>query len=306
MKFDNNKVSIVGCGNVGMTAAFSLLHTGLVNELVLFGRSKAKLMGEQLDLEHALSYLPHAKIQASESWSDLANSDVIVYAAGAAQKPGQTRLDLVVTNVKILESMLPNIIRHAPNAVLLIVTNPVDILTYKAYQMAGWPKGRIFGSGTALDTARFRFHLSEFLHLNPKSIHAYILGEHGDNSFPVISSATVGGQRLNNLDTFSEEQALKAYKQARDAAYCIIDCKGATCYGIGVVVSNIVSKILQDARTVMPLSIPLHQYHGHSGVALSVPCVLGRAGVQDTLEAKLDWKEQQQLEKAVVTLKQYL
>ena len=289
-----------------MTAAFSLLHTGLVNELVLFGRSKAKLMGEQLDLEHALSYLPHAKIQASESWSDLANSDVIVYAAGAAQKPGQTRLDLVVTNVKILESMLPNIIRHAPNAVLLIVTNPVDILTYKAYQMAGWPKGRIFGSGTALDTARFRFHLSEFLHLNPKSIHAYILGEHGDNSFPVISSATVGGQRLNNLDTFSEEQALKAYKQARDAAYCIIDCKGATCYGIGVVVSNIVSKILQDARTVMPLSIPLHQYHGHSGVALSVPCVLGRAGVQDTLEAKLDWKEQQQLEKAVVTLKQYL
>ncbi|NCN83058.1 MAG: L-lactate dehydrogenase [Candidatus Pacebacteria bacterium] len=306
MKFDTNKVTIVGCGKVGMTAAFSLLYTGLVNELILFGRSKAKLMGEQLDLEHALSYLPHAKVTASENWADIAESDVIVYSAGAAQKPGQTRLDLVEGNVKILETMLPNIIRHAPNAVLLIVANPVDILTYKAYQLSGWPKGRIFGSGTSLDTARFRYHLSEFLHLNPQSIHAYILGEHGDNSFPVISSASVGGQALSNMDNFSEEQALKAYTKSRDAAYKIIETKGATYYGIGAVVAHIVSKILRDARTVLPLSIPLHQYHGHSGVALSVPCVLGRVGVQETLQAKLDWKEKQQLEKAVTTLKQYL
>lgn len=306
MNYDNNKVTIIGCGKVGMTAAYSLLHTGVLNELVLFGRSKKKLLGEQLDLEHALSYLPHAKVQASESWSDIANSDVIVYAAGAAQKPGQTRLDLLDINIKILASMMPNIIRHAPNAVLLIVANPVDILTYKAYQMAGWPKGRIFGSGTALDTSRFRFHLSEFLHLNPQSIHAYILGEHGDSSFPVISSATVGGQALNNLDNFSEEQALKAYTKSRDAAYKIIETKGATYYGIGAVVAHIVSKILRDARSVLPLSIPLHQYHGHSGVALSVPCILGRAGVKETLQAKLDWNEKLKLEKAVKTLKQYL
>ncbi|NCN06238.1 MAG: L-lactate dehydrogenase [Candidatus Pacebacteria bacterium] len=306
MLFDNNQVAIIGCGKVGMTAAYSILHAGLVNKLVLFGRSKDKLKGEQLDLEHALSFLPSARILASENWHDLADSDIIIYAAGVAQKPGQTRLDLVDANVKILETMLPNILRHAPNAVMLIVANPVDILTYKAYQIAGWPKGRIFGSGTALDTARFRFHLSQFLHLNPKSIHSYILGEHGDHSFPVISSATVGGQPLANLSNFSESKALQAYEKSRDAAYKIIESKGATYYGIGTVISHIVSNLLRDSRAVLPLSIPLHQYHGHSGIALSVPCVLGRAGVQETLEAKFDWKEKQQLERAVTTLKQYL
>jgi len=306
MQFDTNKVTIIGCGKVGMTAAFSLLHTGLINELVLFGRSKQKLLGEQLDLEHALGFLPHADIQASDDWSDVAKSDVIVYTAGESQKPGQNRLDLVETNVAILEKMLPNMLRHAPNAVILVVANPVDILTYKAYQMAGWPKGRIFGSGTALDTARFRFHLSEFLHLNPNSIHASILGEHGDTSFPVLSSATVGGQPLTSMDRFSKEQALKAYEQARKAAYKIIDCKGATYYGIGLVIAHIVSKILRNAKSVLSLSIPLHQYHGHSGIALSVPCVLGREGVQETLQAKLDWREKQQLQHSVETLKKYL
>ena len=306
MRFDNNKVTIIGCGRVGMTAAFSLLHTGLINELVLFGRSKEKLLGEQLDLEYALSFLPFARILASDTWSDINNSDVIVYTAGAAQKPGQTRLDLVETNAKILTDTLPHILEHAPNAVILMVANPVDILTYKAYQLASWPKGRIFGSGTALDTARFRFYLSEFLHVNPQSIHAYILGEHGDTSFPVLSSATVGGQALANLDHFSEKQVSAAYIKSRDAAYKIINTKGATYYGIGAVIAHIVSKILRDARSIMSLSIPLHQYLGHSGVALSVPCVLGRAGVQETLQAKLDWQEKQQLNQAVVTLKQYL
>ncbi len=172
--------------------------------------------------------------------------------------------------------------------------------------MAGLPKGRIFGSGTTLDTARFRFHLSEFLNVNPSSIHAYILGEHGDTSFPALSSATVGGQPLMLMSKFSEVQAQKSFEKAREAAYKIIAAKGATYYGIGTVISEIVSKVLRNSRTVLPLSVPLHGYYEHSGVALSVPCIIGRNGVEDSLEIKLDWHEKQQLAKSVDALKKYL
>ncbi|MCA9369643.1 MAG: L-lactate dehydrogenase [Pseudomonadales bacterium] len=300
-----NKVAIVGCGRVGMTAAFSILHTGDVNELVLHGRCKDDLIGEQLDLEHAMGVLHPATITATERYEDLAGCDIVVYAAGASQKPGETRLDLTEKNKAILESILPHIIKHAPEAVILIVANPVDILTYHAYRIAGWPKGRIFGSGTTLDTQRFRFHLSELLHVSPSSVHAYILGEHGDHSFPTLSTASVGGQPLLHFPTISEQQIQRAYEQARNAAYRIIDSKGATYYGIGAVVSHIVSCILSDNKTVLPLSIPLHQYYGQSGVAASVPCVVGRGGVEDTLEIKLSWEEKQQFEQAVRELKKY-
>jgi L-lactate dehydrogenase len=266
----------------------------------------SELIGEELDLEHGMSFLPFSKITATTNYADLANSDVVIVTAGAAQKPGETRLDLAAKNIAIIESVIPEVVKYAPEAIIVIVSNPVDVLTYKAYQIAGLPKGRIFGSGTTLDTARFRFHLSEFLQVNPQSIHAYILGEHGDSSFPAISSASVGGQPLMSMSNFSEERAWKAYEKARSAAYKIIAAKGATYYGIGTVVSHIVSKILHDARSVLPVSIPLHQYYGFSGVAASVPCIIGRNGVAETLEIKLDWEEKRRFEKSVTTLKQYL
>ena len=303
---DTNKVSIIGCGKVGMSAAYSILHRGEVSELVLHGRNLDEIIGEELDLEHGMSFLPYTKIQATDDYKDLANSDIVVITAGAAQKPGETRLDLTQKNIAIIETIIPQVVKYAPEAVILIVSNPVDILTYRAYQLAGLPKGRIFGSGTTLDTARFRFHLSEFLHVNPQSIHAYILGEHGDSSFPALSSASIGGQPLMTMDNFSEEKAWKAYDKARDAAYKIIQSKGATYYGIGTVVSYIVSKILRDSRSILPVSVPLHQYYGYSGVALSVPSIIGRSGVTESLEIKLDWEEKRRLEKSVVTLKQYL
>lgn len=305
-KHDTNKVSIIGCGKVGMSAAYSLLHRGDVTELVLHGRCIDDIIGEELDLEHGMSFLPFAHIKATSDYADIAESDIVVITAGAAQKPGETRLDLTAKNVAIMESIIPEVIKYAPDAVILIVSNPVDILTYKAYQLAGLPKGRIFGSGTTLDTARFRFHLSEFLKVNPQSIHAYILGEHGDSSFPAVSSANVGGQPIMSMSGFSEEKVWKAYEKARSAAYKIIESKGATYYGIGTVISHIVSKILRDARSVLPVSVPLHQYQGHSGIALSVPCIVGRNGVEETLEIKLDWEEKRRLEKSVVTLKSYL
>ncbi len=303
---NSNKVAIIGCGKVGMSAAYSLLHRGDVNELVLHGRSYNDLIGEELDLEHGMSFLPYAKITATSDYADLEHSDVVVITAGAAQKPGETRLDLAAKNIAIIEEIIPQVVKYAPEAIILIVSNPVDVLTYKAYQLAGLPKGRIFGSGTTLDTARFRFHISEFLNVNPQSIHAYILGEHGDSSFPAISSASVGGQPLLSMTNFSEERAWKAYEKARSAAYKIIESKGATYYGIGTVVSSIVAKILKNSRSVLPVSIPLHQYYGYSGVALSVPCIIGRNGVEETLEIKLDWQEKRRLEKSVVTLKGYL
>ncbi len=302
---ESNKVSIIGCGKVGMTAAYSLLHRGVVNELVLLGRCIDEIIGEELDLEHGMSFLPFAQIKATSDYADIAGSDIVVITAGAAQKPGETRLDLATKNCAIIEGIIPEVLKYAPDAVILIVSNPVDVLTYRAYQVAGLPKGRIFGSGTTLDTARFRFHLSEFLHINPSSIHAYILGEHGDTSFPAISSATVGGQPLRLMPKFSEEQALHAFEKAQQAAYKIIASKGATFYGIGTVVSEIISKILRDSRTVLPVSVPLHQYYDHSGVALSVPCIIGREGVVETLEIKLDWEEKQKLAKSAAVLKQF-
>ncbi len=306
MKDNGYKVSIIGCGKVGMTTAYSLLHDGVINELLLVGRSKEKIIGEQLDLEHGLSFMHHVKVDSTDDYKDLKNSDIVIFTAGAAQKPGDTRLDLTQKNLAIIEDVIPKIVANAPDAVILIVTNPVDILTYRAYQIAGLPKGRIFGSGTTLDTARFRFHLSEFLKLNPKSIHAYVLGEHGDHSFPAISSASVGGQPLSTLPGFSEERVERAYLAARNAAYKIIASKGATYYAIGAVVAHIVRKILTDAKSILPVSVPLHQYHDISGIALSVPCVVGRNGVEKTLEIKLSWDEKQKLHQAAETLKKFL
>lgn len=305
-QIDSNKVAIVGCGRVGMSTAFALLIAGIPNELVLFGRDKQKIEGEKLDLEHGLSFLKDAKIYASDSYDDLADSDVVVITAGASQKPGDTRLDLIANNKRIIEDMIPKIITAAPHAVIIMVTNPVDLLTYHAHALAQLPLGKVFGTGTTLDTARFRWHLSEQLGINPKSIHAFILGEHGDSSFPALSAAMVGGQSLLSLPTMSQEKALEAYEKARGAAYKLIASKGATYYAIAVAVVEIVKAILRDSKQIFPVSIPLQNYYGHSDVALSVPCVIGRGGAEQVIETKLSWEEKQQFDASVRTLKNLL
>ncbi len=305
-QFDNHKVAIVGCGRVGMTVAYSILLQGLVNELVLWNRTINRALGEKLDLEHGMPYLDFAKITATDNFQDLAGSDIVIYAAGVAQQPNESRLDLAKKNLAIMDELLPGILHHAPNAVILIVANPVDVLTYKAYVQSDWKKGRIFGTGTALDTARFRFHLSEFLQINPNSIHAYILGEHGDSSFPALYSASVGGQPLTTFPNFSEAKAMTAYEKAKNAAYQIIQAKGSTYYGIGVIAARLAAAVLRDEGAIFPVSIPLHHYYGHNGVALSVPGVIGRNGVEATVEIKLNWEEKRRLENSVDTIKAYL
>jgi L-lactate dehydrogenase len=304
--YNSNKVSVIGCGRVGMTAAFAMVMEGELNELVLVGRDVDSIVGEALDLEHGLAFMHHTTITATEDYADIAGSDVVVITAGTSQKPGDNRLDLLEKNKAIIEGIIPQVVKYAPEAVILMVTNPVDVLTYHAYRLADLPKGQILGSGTVLDSARFRFHLSEFLKVNPKSIHAYILGEHGDHSFAAMASASVGGQPLNTFPNFSPQQAQKAYEQARDAAYKIIASKGATFYGIGVVINHIVSTILRNNRSVLPVSVPLHNYMGHSGIALSIPCIVGRRGVEQSLEIKLSWEEKEKLDRCVTVLKEYV
>lgn len=308
MYFDNNKVAIIGCGRVGMSAAYSMLHTGSVNELVLFGRHKEKLMGEKLDLDHGISFLNHAKIIASDDYQDLVNTDIAIITAGASQKPGQPRLDLMDTNVKITSDIVEKVIKVAPHAIIIMVTNPVDILTYQAWQKIKeiTPFGRLFGSGTVLDTARFRFHLSEFLKVNPRSIHAYILGEHGDSSFPAVQSANVGGQPIKTFPDFNDEKIASAYQKARDAAYKIIETKGSTYYGIGAVINHLVKTILNDAKTVLPVSVPLNNYHGVSSMSLSVPCIVGRNGVEKIMDIDLSKSEEEKLQESANNLKSCL
>jgi L-lactate dehydrogenase len=299
------KVSVVGCGKVGMTAAYAMMLDGTPTEIMLVGRDIKKVEGEKLDLEHALPFLDYVKITATDDYAQIAGSHLVVYAAGSAQEPGQTRLDLCTNNHKILEDILPKIEKAAPDALILMIANPVDVLTHYAHQILPNAKGRIFGSGTMLDTARFRFHLGEMLGINPQSIHAFVLGEHGDSSFPVYAHAMVGGQKLMEMQGMNRGMVEDAYHKARNAAYNIIEAKGATYYAIGVVAAKIMQAVFSDAKTVFPLSVPLDGYYGHSGVSLSVPCVLGTRGVEKVLKIALSEDEERKLATSVVALKEY-
>lgn len=303
---ESRKVSIIGLGNVGATAAYALLLNGLVDQLVLLSRDKSKAEGEKSDLEHGLPFLNPVEIIATDDYQDIAGSDIVVVTAGVAQKPGETRLDLVKNNLKVLHEIIPQVAQHAPDSIILMVSNPVDVLTYYAARFSGFAKGRVLGSGTMLDTARFRFHLGEFFRLNPRSIHTYILGEHGDSSFPVLSSATVGGQPLDTFPRYTEAKAMEAFQLTKTAAYSIIQAKGATYYAIGVVISQLVKSILKNERAVMPVSTVIDDYYGESGVAISVPCILGRRGVEQVLKVPFSKAEQQQFKRSCDTLRKFV
>lgn len=300
------KVSIIGLGNVGLTVAYALLLRNVVSELVLISRSPEKAEGEKLDLEHGLPFLNTTSIVSSADYRDAENSDVIIISAGAPQKPGQTRLELIQENKKIIASIAEQLKPYVKNSVVLMVTNPVDALTYYMDQLLELPEGRVFGTGTMLDTARFRFHLSEYIDVNPRSIHAYILGEHGDSSFPVLANASLGGQPLTEFPGLSRERIDQAFQQAKGAAARIIQAKGATFYAIGVVVSQIVAAVLEDKKSVLPVSTVIHNFHGQSGLSISVPCIVGRNGVERVLHSFFSEKEEQQFQNSCEVIKKTL
>jgi len=296
-------VAIIGCGRVGITAAYTMYLRNYINEIYLYDRNQDKIKAERLDFLHSLSFLGNTKVKVANALEDLTGSDVVIYATGAAQVPGETRLDLVNKNKKILEEIIPELLKHSPKSTVMMVSNPVDVLTYEAYKMSKLPRGKIFGSGTTLDTARFRYYLSESLKISPINIHGYILGEHGDSSFPTTSTANIGGEPIEMIKGYTPEMVEDAYKKTRKAAYEIIAGKGATYYSIAVIIDQLVSTVLNDTKRIYPVSVPLEGEYGEKEVALSIPCVIGKEGAERIIELNLSKEEKSKFEKSVSVLK---
>jgi L-lactate dehydrogenase len=289
------RVAIVGVGNVGATCAYALLMSGRAAEIVLIDANPARAEGEAMDLNHAVPFGAPCRVWAGD-YADCAGAAVTVITAGAAQKPGETRLDLVKKNTAIFKSIVPQVARHNPDGIILVAANPVDVLSYAAWKLSGLPAARVIGSGTILDTARFRYLLSQHYGVDPRSVHAYIIGEHGDSEVPVWSLANIAGMRLTDfccLQNAEYDQAKldEIFVQTRDAAYEIIRRKGATFYAIGTGLMRIVEAILRDQSTVLSVSSLIDQYYGIDDVYLSLPTVIDRGGVEALLRLPLEEME---------------
>jgi L-lactate dehydrogenase len=301
------RVAIIGTGNVGATFAYSLLSSGLSSEIVLIDANQAKAEGEAMDLMHAVPLGRPTRVWAG-SYADCAGAAVTVVTAGTAQRPGETRLDLAARNTEIFRQIIPNIVKNNPEGILVIATNPVDVLTYASIKFSGLPAQRVIGSGTILDTARFRYLLSQHFDVDPRSVHAFIIGEHGDSEVPVWSLANLAGMRLpvycaaNNMHCTTEMLA-DIFQQTRDAAYHIIERKGATFYAIASGLTRLVEAIVRDQSTVMSVSSLIHDYYGISDVCFSLPTVIDGGGVERVIQLELDSSEQNGLIKSAEMLK---
>jgi L-lactate dehydrogenase len=289
------KVAVVGAGAVGATAAYALMIDGIGDEILLVDVNEAKAEGEAMDLAQGAPFLGRVTIRAGK-YADCAGAQLIVVTAGAAQRPGESRLELVKRNTEIFRNMMPQIARAAPDAVLLIVANPVDILTYMTLEFSGFPPARVIGSGTVLDTARLRALISQRLHVDPRSVHAYVIGEHGDSEVVVWSRATVAGMPIHEFcdqrgtPCDAEMQAEIAH-QVRRAAYEIIQRKGATFYAIGLGIRYISEAILRDQNTVLSVSTLMTGEFGVSDMCLSLPTIVSRSGVDKVLVPALNDEE---------------
>ncbi|OGY45492.1 MAG: L-lactate dehydrogenase [Candidatus Buchananbacteria bacterium RIFCSPHIGHO2_01_FULL_44_11] len=296
-KTESTRVVIIGTGSVGATTAFALMTQGIASEIVLIDRNKNKAQGEAKDLEQGLSFVPQAKVWAG-GYADCRQADVIIITAGLAQKPGQTRLELTKTNGEIIKGIIKEIKRYTKDAIILVVTNPLDVMTYLASKESGFAAGRVLGSGTTLDSSRFRYYLAKKTGLAATSVGAYLLGEHGDSSVPVYSHVNVMGEPIGSLPGATKKAAVAAYKTARNAAYEVIAKKGATYYAIALAASRLVRAILYDENHVFPVSVLLKGEYGLKDVCLSVPAVIGRTGVKKIIKVKLNAAETKQLHRS--------
>lgn len=302
-----SRVAIVGAGNVGASVAYALVLSGLASEIVLVDADLDRAVGEAMDLTHAVPFAKPTRIWAG-SLAEVAGAAVTIIAAGTAQRPGETRLDLVRRNDAIFADIVPAIVAADPQGIVVVATNPVDVLTYRTIQRSGLPPGRVLGSGTILDTARFRARLAERLGLDARSVHAYIIGEHGDSEVPVWSSANVGGMPLSDYCTvhgidFSESERTAIFEGTRDAAYDIIARKGATYYAVAAGLLRIVEAILRDQQTVLPVSSRIDGYYGIADVCLSIPTVVGRGGVERLVPIGLSGDEAEALRRSAAVLR---
>ena len=280
---NDRKVAVVGCGFVGSSSAFALMQSGLFSEMVLIDVDTKRAEGEALDIVHGVPFASPMKIYAG-TYADAADAAIIVVTAGAAQKPGETRLDLVNKNVGIFKSIIPQIRESGFKGILLVVANPVDVLTYAAIRMSGLPEGRVIGSGTVLDTARLKYMLGEHLDVDPRDVHAYIMGEHGDSEFAAWSSAMVAGN-------------------VKNSAYEIIEKKHATYYGIAMSVKRICTAIMRDEDCVLPVSSLMVGEYGLNDIAISMPTIIGKDGVVCRVPVALSDDEMAQLHGSADALK---
>ncbi len=304
---DLRKVAIIGCGMVGSSAAFSLMESGLFTDILLIDVNRDRAVGEAMDLSHCLPFTRAVEIRAG-SYKDLGGYGIIIITAGVAQKPGETRLDCIKSNAAIMRTIVPQITAYNRDGYILTVSNPVDVLTYVCYKLSKRPANMVFGSGTVLDSARLKFSVGRRLNVDPRSVHAFIIGEHGDSELAVWSSANISGIPL---DKFCEHRGFEGHDDNRrsledsvkNSAYEIIKRKGATYYGIAAALTRICSSIVRDEHSIMPVSAYVSGHYGLDGIYISVPTLIGSGGVEDLIDIPLSDAEQKALERSANTLK---
>ena len=293
-----NKVVIIGCGNVGMSYAYALLNQRTyVNELVLIDLNKTRIEGEAMDLNHCLAVGPSKIDIKAGDYSDCKDATLIVIAAGANQEPGETRMDLIYKNSKIFKSIIDNVMSSGFDGIFLIATNPLDVMTYITWKASGLPVNKVIGSGTSLDTSRLRYILSEKLSVNPKNIHAYVIGEHGDSEFVPWSLTNVGVEKITNY--LSDNELNEIYVNVRDAAYEIINRKGATYYGIGMCLTRITNAILGDENTIITVS----SYNDQNEIYIGQPSVINKNGIERVIDLSLNDEEKGKFDNSVNIIK---
>ena len=307
---NSRKAAIVGCGFVGSASAFALMESSLFSEIVMIDADKNKAEGEALDISHGLPFAKPMQLYAGD-YEDIKDASIIIVTAGAGQKPGETRLDLVKKNVAIFGSIIPEIAKYNQDAIFLIVANPVDILTYAAARLSGYPQNRVFGSGTVLDTARLKYLLGQHLGVDNRSVHAFIIGEHGDSEIAAWSSANVSGIPLDKFcemrGHFDHESSTRRIAEnVKNSAYEIIEKKRATYYGIAMSVRRICEAIVRDEKSILPVSSIQTGDFGIKGVALSMPSIVGKDGVECSVPIELNDEEQKALRASADTLKKII
>jgi L-lactate dehydrogenase len=302
-----NRVALIGTGFVGSSYAFALLNQGITEELVLIDLNKDKAEGDAMDLNHGLPFAPSRTKIWYGNYKDCRAADVVVITAGANQKPGETRLDLVEKNTKIFKSIVSEIMENGFDGIFLVATNPVDILTYAVWKFSGLPKERVIGSGTILDTARFRFLLGDYLDVDTRNVHAYIIGEHGDTELPVWSHADIAGTTISewtkNNNGYNQAELDQLFLNVRDAAYHIIERKGATYYGIAMGLVRLTKAILENENSVLTVSAYLEGEYGQNDIYIGVPAVVNRNGIKKIVELDLNKEEKEKFNHSVQVLK---
>ena len=304
------KLAVIGAGAVGSTLAFAAAQRGIAREIVLEDIAKERVEAEVLDMQHGSCFYPTVSIDGSDDPEICRDADMVVITAGPRQKPGQSRLELVGATVNILKAIMPNLVKAAPNAIYMRITNPVDIATHVAQKLTGLPENQIFGSGTNLDSARLRFLIAQQTGVNVKNVHAYIAGEHGDSEVPLREAATIGGvpmcdwTPLPGHDPLDADKREEIHQEVKNAAYKIINGKGATNYAIGMSCVDIIEAVLHDTNRILPVSSMLKDFHGISDICMSVPTLLNRQGVNNTINTPVSDKELAALKRSAETLKE--